>query len=104
MGITMIVFGGIFCLTIIGAIIGLPMIMAGIGMAGFGAAAGGAAMIAGGTTAAVGSAAMVGGAAANVNSGERGAKPSAGKILGWIVLGFFAFGLLVSIVSAAAHS
>lgn len=40
-GIFLIVIGGIFCLTIIGAIIGVPMIIVGLGLIGGGAIAGG---------------------------------------------------------------
>ncbi len=41
-GIFLIVIGGLLCLTIIGIIIGVPMIIAGIALIGGGAAAGGA--------------------------------------------------------------
>jgi len=41
-GIFLIIFGGILCLTLIGAIIGIPMIISGFAMIGGGAAAGGA--------------------------------------------------------------
>lgn len=41
-GIFLIIFGGLLCLTLIGAIIGIPMILAGFAIIGGGAAAGGA--------------------------------------------------------------